>query len=134
MEDSGSVLFYKPQDVQCERYPQLRKEDFVLIIMNEGQKEMLLKFGNDYICTDGIHDMNAYDFECNTLVRLDKMREGFPCAFLISNRSDEEVMTIFFSCIKERLGCTLKPSVFVSDMAPTIYNGWLRVMEPATFR
>ena len=59
--------------------------------------------------------MNAYDFECNTLVTLDEMREGFPCAFLISNRSDEEVMTIFFSCIKERLGCILKPFVFMPD-------------------
>ena len=96
MEDSGSVLFYKPQDVQCERYPQLRKEDIVLIIMNEGQTEMLLKVENDYICTDGTHGINAYDFECNTLVTLDEVREGFPCAFLISNRSDEEVMTIFF--------------------------------------
>ena len=44
LEDSGSVLFYKPQDVQFERYPQLRKEDFVLIVMNQSQKEILLKF------------------------------------------------------------------------------------------
>lgn len=40
---NGSVLFYKPQECVYEEYPQLKEEDFCLIIMTEGQRELLLR-------------------------------------------------------------------------------------------
>jgi hypothetical protein len=33
-------------------------------------------------------------------VKTDDLREGYPGAFLISDRSDEEMVKIFFTCIK----------------------------------
>lgn len=129
-----SVLFYKAQDTQSPMHPNLKTEDFFLIIMTEGQKEMLEKYGMDCICIDGTHGLNGYGFELHTLLVIDQMREGFPAAFLISNRADELALNIFYSHIKEELGKQLQPSVFMSDMASTYYNAWLQVMLPADFR
>ncbi|XP_047103705.1 uncharacterized protein LOC124722613 [Schistocerca piceifrons] len=87
--ENPSVLFYKPQDSTSE-HQELRSEDFVLVIMNRAQREMLSKYGEDCICIDGTHGLNGYDFEVTTLLVLDELRQGFPCAFLISNRKDAE--------------------------------------------
>lgn len=134
VENSGCVLFYKPQDITLLEHTNLKKEDFILIVMNMGQLEMLEKFADDCICIDGTHGLNPYDFQLQTLLVLDDLREGFPCAFLFSNRSDEEILFLFFSCIKDKLGRQIKPRVFMSDMENTFYNAWVRVMEPADFR
>lgn len=131
---SNSVLFYKSQDQLCTQFPGLLSEDFVLIIMTEGQKEVLLNFGEDCICIDGTHGLNGYGFELHTILVLDDLREGFPCAFLISNRSDSEVLKILFSCVEAAIEKKIKPHVFMSDMAEAYYNAWLQVMLPAEFR
>jgi hypothetical protein len=68
--------------------------------MTEGQIELLENFGNDTICIDGTHSLISYGFEMHTLLVLDDLREGYPGAFLISDRSDEEMLKIFFTCIK----------------------------------
>ncbi|KAK5648053.1 hypothetical protein RI129_002945 [Pyrocoelia pectoralis] len=122
MHNTQCVLFYKPQ------------EDFVLIIMNDGQFQMLQQFSTDCVCIDCTHGLNGYDFELHTLLVLDDLRQGFPTAFLISNRSDQEVLTLFFSCIKEKIGYSISPKVFMSDMAEAHYNVWNRVMNEAEFR
>lgn len=96
MEDAGSVLFYKAQETSNDMYPFLLSRDFVLIIMTDAQAEIMLKYGSDCVCIDGTHGMNGYGFELNTILVLDSLRQGFPCAFLISNRSDQEVLSLFF--------------------------------------
>ncbi|XP_050512584.1 uncharacterized protein LOC126888397 [Diabrotica virgifera virgifera] len=102
--------------------------------MNKAQREMLEKYGSDCICIDGTHGLNSYEFELITLLILDDMREGFPCAFCISNRTDEVAMKIFFSCIKEKLGTNVQSNVFMSDMAQSFYNAWVQVMGPVELR
>ncbi|XP_064211804.1 uncharacterized protein LOC103313542 isoform X1 [Tribolium castaneum] len=102
--------------------------------MNLGQEEILKKYGSDCICIDGIHGLNQYDFEMHTLLVIDDVREGFPCAFLISNRSDETVLKIFFHHIKERIGFQLTSKVFMSDMAEAYYKAWNFIMGPAKYR
>jgi hypothetical protein len=134
MENSGCVLFYKAQETTSEKHPELKYDDFVLVIMNSGQEEMLKQFSSDYVCIDGTHGLNQYDFELHTLLVLDDIREGFPCAFLISNRADEQVMCIFFNYIKERIGMRITCKVFMSDMAETYYNAWKQIMMHAEFR
>lgn len=128
VDSTGCVLFYKPQGECCDKYKFLKNDDFALIIMNQGQKEMLQKYGNDCICVDETHGLNMYDFNLNTILILDDMREGFPCSFMVSNRSDEDMMYIFFTSVQNTLGSTLKPKVFMTDMAPVFYNAWVRVM------
>lgn len=134
MKTSGCVLFYKPQEALSEEYPELKHEDFFLIIMTEGQKDLLLRFGEDCICIDGTHGLNAYGFELHTILVLDDLREGYPTAFFISNRSDSMGISIFFKCVKESIGKSIKPKVFMSDMADVYYKSWMQVMQPAEFR
>ncbi|XP_050311306.1 uncharacterized protein LOC126746925 [Anthonomus grandis grandis] len=126
IDNTGCVLFYKAQEECCNKYPLLKKDDFALIIMNQGQLEMLDRYGDDCICIDETFGLNMYGFNLTTILILDDMREGFPCAFLISNRSDEHMMQIFFKSVKDRLERSLKPKVF---MAPVFYNAWIMVME-----
>lgn len=52
---------------------------------------MLQKYEKDCICVDGTHGISGYGFELHTILVLDKLREGFPAPFCISNRSDEGV-------------------------------------------
>ncbi|XP_050506518.1 uncharacterized protein LOC126884577 isoform X1 [Diabrotica virgifera virgifera] len=134
MKSSECVLLYKPQETICQENPELQYEDFFLIIMTDGQKDLLLRFGEDCICIDGTHGLNAYGFELHTILVLDDLREGYPTAFLISNRSDFIGMKMFFQCIKERVGKAIKPKVFMSDMADFYYKSWKQVMQPAEFR
>lgn len=133
MHNNGCVLFYKAQGTESPEYPHLKIEDFILIIMNDGQKEILKKYGSDAICIDSTHGTNGYDCELTTLLILDDLRQGFPCSFLISNRGDKTVVSIFFAFVKEHVG-NLSPKVFMSDMAETFYNSWLEIMSPAQFR
>ncbi|KAJ8956144.1 hypothetical protein NQ314_006770, partial [Rhamnusium bicolor] len=128
MKVSSCVRFYNPQDSLSEQCPGLKNEDFMLIIMNEAQCEILKKFGTDCICIDGTHGMNSYGFEIVTLMVIDEMRQGFPCAFLICNRTDQETISIFYEHIKKYTS-SLKPNVFMSDMADSFYNAWLAIMD-----
>ncbi|XP_046688307.1 uncharacterized protein LOC124374051 [Homalodisca vitripennis] len=130
MSAKSCVLLYKPQNEVVEQYTTFKKEDFALGIMTPAEEEMLRKFGSDCVCVDGTHGLNSYDFEVVTLMVIDDMRQGFPCAFFICSRIDSETVGTFFSFIKERLGDQLKPTVFMSDMADLFYNGWLPVMGP----
>ncbi|XP_068083236.1 uncharacterized protein [Anabrus simplex] len=101
--------------------------------MNSAQREILKKYGSDCICVDGTHGMNSYGFELTTLLVLDDMRQGFPCGFLISNRSDQYVLSIFFEYVREEVG-KLTPKVFMSDMAESFFTAWISTMEQPEMR
>ena len=62
-EMNNDVLFYKPQNVLLKGHPELIQQDFVLVIMTQGQLEMLQNFGDDCICLDETHGLNGYGFE-----------------------------------------------------------------------
>ncbi|XP_049796045.1 uncharacterized protein LOC126212666 [Schistocerca nitens] len=130
--ENPSVLFYKPQDSTSE-HQELRSEDFVLVIMNRAQREMLSKYGEDCICIDGTHGLNGYDFEVTTLLVLDDLRQGFPCAFLISNRKDADVLSIFLQYVKSQVG-PICPNVFMSDLAESYSIAWNRTMGAPKMR
>ncbi|XP_049772057.1 uncharacterized protein LOC126153889 [Schistocerca cancellata] len=93
--DNPCVLFYKLQDTSSQSHPLLSSQDIVLIIMNNAPCEILKKHGSDCISIDGTHGTNGYSFELITLLVLDDLRQGFPCAFRISNRSDQDVLSLF---------------------------------------
>jgi len=61
------------------------------------------------------------------------MREGFPCAFMISNRVDEAVIKKIFSQIRALTG-QIEPKVFMSDMAECFFNAWLVETKQPPFR
>ncbi|KAH1009014.1 hypothetical protein HUJ04_001443 [Dendroctonus ponderosae] len=132
LKESESFLYSKSQDRSSE-YPGVRDEDFILIIMTPGQKELLLRFGNDCVCMDGTHGLNEYGFELHPLLVLDELREGYPGAFLISNKCDGTVIEIFYSFIQQAIG-QLKPKTFMSDMTEAYYTAWINIIQPPEFR
>ncbi|XP_049845598.1 uncharacterized protein LOC126298347 [Schistocerca gregaria] len=85
--DNPCVLFCKPQDTSSQSQPLLRSEDFVLIIMNNAQCEILKKVGSDSVCIDGTH-----------------------------GSSDQDVLSLFFNEMKTKVG-KVRPQVFMSDLA-----------------
>ncbi|XP_050303264.1 uncharacterized protein LOC126741036 [Anthonomus grandis grandis] len=126
--------FISPKVLKVKNGQCLKNEEFVLIIMTAAQCEMLKIYGTDCICIDGTHGMNNYDFELITLLVVDDIRQGFPCSFLVSNRSDKQVLKIFFHFVKSRLGTALCPNVFMLDMAEAFFNAWIEIMSPPKFR
>ncbi|GFS87391.1 uncharacterized protein TNCV_207291 [Trichonephila clavipes] len=124
-EDSPIVLF-KDQNIFDENlYPGMKAEDFLLVIMNASQKDMLKFYGNDTICLDFTHGMNAYGFDLVTLLVLDDKREGFPAAFILSNRQDSTVLTLAFAAIKEHT--CISPRVLMTDDSESFFNAWKTV-------
>ncbi|KAB0805432.1 hypothetical protein PPYR_02402 [Photinus pyralis] len=69
------VLFYKPQNIECESSI-LNPEDFALVIMTSFQSQQLLKFGHEKICIDGTHGTNSYDFQLYTVMTVDEFGSG----------------------------------------------------------
>jgi hypothetical protein len=59
--DHNPVLFYKPQDQTSMKYPELRAEDYVLVIMTSGQRHVAAELINDRFCVDSTHSTNGYD-------------------------------------------------------------------------
>ncbi|XP_072379297.1 uncharacterized protein [Diabrotica undecimpunctata] len=125
--DGDCVVYYKPQGVYLEESPDLSAEDLVLITMFDVQLDLLQRYGHDCICLNGTHGANSFDFELVTLMILDELHEGFPCAFLISNRKDINVLSIFFNKIKLKTGI-IKPKIFISDWDDTYFNAWSIIM------
>lgn len=128
------VRFYKAQGETSHEYSKLKFDDFMLIFFNDAQLELLKQFGNDCVCIDGTHGLNAYKFELITLLVIDDMRQGFPCAFFITNRTDADALEIFFDIVKKNLGCQLQAKIFMSDMADAFYNRGIKVMPPVEMR
>lgn len=105
----------------------LTAQDLFLAIMNEGQVEMLQKFGGDIIAIDSTHGTNDYAFQLTTIMVLDENRAGYACAYLYSNRIDEATIRTFFELIRGKAGNVLTRT-FMSDDYPAYFNAWTAVM------
>lgn len=128
-----ALLKYKPQGVTSVEFSGINKDDFLLIYMTEAQKILFQKFGHDTVCIDGTHGLNNYNFQLYTMLILDESREGFPVAFMFSNRGDELIFSKFFDEVKNVTG-VIQPNVFMSDMEETFYTAWLNIMGTAKSR
>ncbi|KAJ8965735.1 hypothetical protein NQ314_003941, partial [Rhamnusium bicolor] len=128
------VKYFKRQGDLDGDYRELLENDFLLVIMNDGQLEALKKYGSDCLCIDGTHGLNAYNFQLTTLMVLDDLRQGFPCMFAFSNRSDTYVMTVIFNVTKKLFCKEISPKIFMSDMDETFYKAWCEVMGAVDVR
>ncbi|XP_075224308.1 uncharacterized protein LOC142326071 [Lycorma delicatula] len=124
------VLFCKLQGTLHERHPELKSDDFLIIIMSNSQSEILMKYGTDFICIDRTHDLNSYGYELISLFTICSNKQGYPCAFLIANRCDQSTLSIFFEYIKSQTG-KLSTKIFMSDREEYFLNTWtLKMNEP----
>ena len=72
--------------------------------MNDYQKSMLIRHGDNIITIDSTHGPNPYDFQLTTVIIIDELNQGFPCAFMFSNKIDQSAMEVLFNEIKVKIG------------------------------
>lgn len=128
-----SVLVYKAQGCLNEQFSEFQENDFLLIYMTKVQNLVLTKHGKNTVCVDSTFGLNNYNFQMYTILTLDEAREGFPVAFMFTNRSDELALTRFYTEIQKASG-TISTKTFMSDMDETLYSAWAKVMGPAEKR
>lgn len=129
----NKIFFFSILGIILQEYPQMEENDFLLIIMNDAQCCLLKQFGNNIICIDDTHGMNAYGFNLTTVLVVDELGQGFPCAFMLSNRGNFDAVKIFISKIAEFTGI-LHPNTLMTDMAQVFYNGWTASMGRPKYR
>ncbi|CAB0009488.1 unnamed protein product [Nesidiocoris tenuis] len=129
--DSGVVRFYKPQSTILAGHPELHYEDCILILANNAQINALNQFASNVICIDGTRGNNPRNFELHTLLVKDAKRQCIPCAFMVSNRIDAEIMGIFIAVIKTLLLQPIAPKVLI--MSDVNYNVWVSAMPPPEY-
>ena len=71
---NNPILYYKKQGAKDNNFNGIKEDDFLLAIMNEGQKYMFLRFAHKCVAIDSTHGTNAYDFQLTTLMILDEQR------------------------------------------------------------
>ena len=91
------ILLYKVQGVeQTDGMDNLGKDDILLCLQTEFQKDMMTKFGSNIICVDATHGTTMYDFLLITVLVVDEYGEGVPVAWALSNREDQTALVEFF--------------------------------------
>ena len=129
-DETNSVLFYKRQD---DEHSHIDKQDFMLVLMTEFQRNMLLRFGADRICVDLTHGISGYDFELVTVLIIDKHEEGISVAFCITSSVNTQTLTYFFKCIKSAISArNISPQIFMSDDAVMFNNAWIDIFGPCS--
>lgn len=101
--------------------------------MNKNQERNLKRYGYKTICFDGTHGSNPNGFILHTLLVTDVDCEGYPVAFLLTNRNDEVVISVLLEKIKDRLG-SVSPKTIMSDMQTSYFNSWLKKMGPVNHK
>ncbi|XP_066140804.1 uncharacterized protein [Euwallacea fornicatus] len=128
--DSGSILVYKPIGETNLEYPELLEEDFALILMNQPQSEILNSFSSECVCVDRTHNLNNSQLELVTVMVIDGKNQGFPCAFLATNKIEKRIVSLLFSELKKWAGVNLT-KIFMSDVDPVFYDSWMEMVKPA---
>ena len=115
------VLLHKVQGEEpCIEMENFKKEDMLLVVPTEFQRDMMVKFGNNIVCLDTTHGTTMYDFLLITAIIVDEYGEGVPIAWALSNREDKGVLVHFMKSVKTRVG-SLSPTIIMSDCAEQYY-------------
>ena len=110
------------QNVHSE-CPSLHKEDFMLVIQTQSQKQL---FGSNILCMDDTHGTNSYHFSLVTVLVVDEFGEGCPVAWCLSNRTDQHVLIDFLMSVKTNVG-TITPQWVMTDDAEQYFKAWIAV-------
>ena len=100
----NSILLFKPQgELQTENKDNIGKDDFILGIQTEFQRDMLCKYGDMCVCMDATHGTYMYDFNLITVL-VHEFGEGIPTAWTITNREDGTLLVEFLRAIERNTG------------------------------
>ena len=127
--DYNPVLIFKPQgQEQLENMNNLGKEDFILGLQTEYQRDAMQRYGNAVIMMDATHCTTQYDFLLITIFVIDNHGSGLPVAWAISNREDTTLLTEFLKAVHARTGA-IQPAYFMSDCAEQYFHAWCGVFN-----
>ena len=114
------ITFFKEQGSARNNIPE---EDFILAIQTKFQCDMMKAFGNTLVCMDATHGTNHYHFKLVTVLVLDEYGEGVPVGWMISNKEDGTMLSVFLKSLQDRTG-PITPMFFMSDDAEQYYSSW----------
>ncbi|XP_063921905.1 uncharacterized protein LOC135136511 isoform X1 [Zophobas morio] len=123
-EGKNFAFFFKPEG---ETHDILKKEDFALAFMNSAMEDKLRNF-TTIVCMDGTHGTNKKGLDLTIMLIKDDRNAGFPVAFFLSNRLDQQVQEVFLGALRIKMQQDIKPEYFMSDDDPKYYNAWIKVM------
>ncbi|CAL4090716.1 unnamed protein product, partial [Meganyctiphanes norvegica] len=130
-EKGNDILFFKNRGEKCEKYPELKKEDFVLVISTKMQRKIFSQHIADnhklVISMDATHGISSSGFQATTLMHIDDLHHGFPDAMCISSTVNEKIISCFLNEVKSIFG-ELTAYIFMSDDDGTFRNAWRNVM------
>jgi hypothetical protein len=75
MEEPCPVIAYKPCGKKNEKYPLLREENFLIVLMTDFQADMFSQWSK-MACVDSTHKTNDYGYKLITLLVIDEFRKG----------------------------------------------------------
>ncbi|KAI4470817.1 hypothetical protein MML48_1g12453 [Holotrichia oblita] len=78
--------------------------------------------------TDYLHSTNTKKIDLAVMLIKDDKNAGFPVAFFLSNRLDQQVQEVFLGALKEKLQQEINTEYFMSDDDPKYYNAWIKTM------
>lgn len=130
-KENSCVLLYKHQGELDPRYPSLREDDFLLVIMKEGQAETLKTYGDKCIIIDSTHNIHCEYLQVAYVSVIDDDCKGFPIAFLFTTRTDIDTLRVFFSIMKEEVG-KLTTRTVIADELDDFYQAWTDIMSRPT--
>lgn len=113
------ILFFKDQG---EDNDLLLKEDFLLVIMTDFQRNQWTQFGINKIYINGSYGVDDYNFQLFTLVVVDDFGNGIPVSFCFSNHNDIQIFEIYFECVRTWLESQTEVNIFMSDDNPPFYS------------
>ena len=119
-EKFNPILLYKQQDKVNSSIP-LKKEDFICAFMTQQQLQMYQEHAGNILCMNSTHNTNVYSFLLITLLVPDEYDKGYPIAFCISNREDEEIIQLFLNSVKAKSPQT-KINILMTDDDSSGYN------------
>lgn len=121
------VLVFKPQgEEQSDDIDNLSKDDFLLALQTEFQRDTMKQYGNEVIMMDATHGTTQYNFQLITMFVIDDHGAGLPVAWAISNREDTTLLTEFLKAVHARVG-DIQPTYFMSDCAEQYFSSWCGV-------
>lgn len=129
--ETSSVLLYKHQGEKDLRFPELREDDFMLVIMKEGQAEVFKACGDGCIIIDSTHNIHCEYLQVTHLSVIDRDAKGFPVAFLFSTRTDLDTLKVFFSLLKDKVG-QMSTRTIIADELDDFYLAWTDIMSRPT--
>nr|XP_046913776.1 uncharacterized protein LOC124494611 [Dermatophagoides farinae] len=124
-----SVLYFKDIGKAIDDF---HEDDFLIILQANSQKDMM-KENSEIISIDSTHDSSIKGLILTTIMCLDKMKVGYPCAFLLSNRVNYKFISFYFQKIKINLGQNFKSNIVMTDMEILFSNAWKHIFGNCIF-